>query len=51
MNARQPVLFVSHGAPDVVRQPGATLELWKRLGALDWARTVLPAKVGAKAKG
>ena len=33
MNARQPVLFVSHGAPDVVRQPGATLELWKRLGA------------------
>lgn len=25
--------------------------LWKRLGALDWARTVLPAKVGAKAKG
>ncbi len=31
--SRQPVLFVSHGAPDVLLNPGATVRLWERLGA------------------
>lgn len=33
MTHRHPVLFVSHGAPDVLLKPGATVALWKRLGA------------------
>lgn len=33
MNAtRQPVLFVSHGAPDILLTPGATRDLWTALG-------------------
>ena len=32
MSARQPVLFVSHGAPDVLLNPGATVRLWSQLG-------------------
>ncbi len=31
--SRQPVLFVSHGAPDVLLNPGATVHMWERLGA------------------
>lgn len=30
--SRQPVLFVSHGAPDLLLQPGATGRLWQALG-------------------
>ena len=30
---RHPVLFVSHGAPDVLLDPGATVRLWQDLGA------------------
>ncbi|WP_079432797.1 class III extradiol ring-cleavage dioxygenase [Zoogloea sp. LCSB751] len=42
MTARQPVLFVSHGAPDVLLNPGATVHLWERLGAdLPHPRAVL----------
>ncbi|MDY0036235.1 MAG: class III extradiol ring-cleavage dioxygenase [Zoogloea oleivorans] len=33
MTARHPVLFVSHGAPDVLLNPGATVHLWEKLGA------------------
>jgi 4,5-DOPA dioxygenase extradiol len=33
MNVRHPVLFVSHGAPDVLLNPGATVHLWQELGA------------------
>jgi len=32
MNPRHPVLFVSHGAPDVLLQQGATGSLWAALG-------------------
>jgi 4,5-DOPA dioxygenase extradiol len=28
--SRQPVLFVSHGAPDVLLNPGATVHMWER---------------------
>ena len=31
--SRQPVLFVSHGAPDVLLNPGATVRAWEQLGA------------------
>ena len=30
---RHPILFVSHGAPDVLLKPGATVRLWQDLGA------------------
>ena len=30
---RQPVLFVSHGAPDVLLNPGPTVAAWAQLGA------------------
>jgi hypothetical protein len=30
---RHPILFVSHGAPDVLLKPGATVRLWETLGA------------------
>ncbi|MBK7848791.1 MAG: dioxygenase [Zoogloea sp.] len=33
MSPRHPVLFVSHGAPDVLLKPGASVALWQRLGA------------------
>ena len=33
MNARHPVLFVSHGAPDALLAAGASVALWRRLGA------------------
>ena len=29
---RHPILFVSHGAPDVLLKPGATVRLWETLG-------------------
>lgn len=32
MTPRQPVLFVSHGAPDLLLNPGATGALWRSLG-------------------
>ena len=32
MSARQPVLFVSHGAPDLVLDPGVTGRLWSDIG-------------------
>jgi len=32
MSPRHPVLFVSHGAPDVLLKPGASVALWQRLG-------------------
>ncbi len=32
MTQRQPVLFVSHGAPDLLLHPGATGALWSALG-------------------
>jgi 4,5-DOPA dioxygenase extradiol len=32
MTTRQPVLFVSHGAPDLLMAPGATGRLWAELG-------------------
>ena len=31
--SRQPVLFVSHGAPDVLLTPGAAVHMWETLGA------------------
>ena len=31
--SRQPVLFVSHGAPDVLLNPGAAVHMWETLGA------------------
>ena len=33
MNPLHPVLFVSHGAPDLLLAPGATGEVWSALGA------------------
>ena len=33
MSPRHPVLFVSHGAPDVLLKPGASVALWQRLGS------------------
>ena len=32
MSARHPLLFVSHGAPDVLLRPAATVALWADLG-------------------
>lgn len=33
MTTRHPALFVSHGAPDVLLAPGASVRLWERLGS------------------
>ncbi len=33
MSPRHPVLFVSHGAPDLLLNPGASVALWQRLGS------------------
>ena len=41
---RHPILFVSHGAPDVLLKPGATVRLWETLGdRLPRPRAVEPA--------
>lgn len=32
MSTRHPVVFISHGAPDLLLNPGATGELWSALG-------------------
>ncbi|MDD3352261.1 class III extradiol ring-cleavage dioxygenase [Zoogloea sp.] len=33
MSLRHPVLFLSHGAPDILLKGGASVALWKQLGA------------------
>lgn len=42
VSPRHPVLFVSHGAPDLLLKPGATVRLWEQLGqALPRPRAIL----------